>query len=529
MSEQLEKLKEQLMEIDNLRSAAALLYWDQATYMPPGGATARGQQIATLNRISHEKFTSDRMGELLEDLAWYELESPYDSDEASLVRITRLKYEKAIKVPSDFMAKISNHSAASYQAWTKARPANDFSTMLPYLEKTLELSRQLADFYPGYEHIANPLIDRSDEGMKAEQIRLIFSELRSKLVPMVNAITNQIATDVSCLHGDFPEQDQFQFGNMVIKQLGFDFNRGRQDKTHHPFMTKFSINDVRITTRSKDDDISESLFSTIHEAGHAFYELGINENFNATPLGSGTSSGIHESQSRLWENIVGRSREFWEFFYPKLQSAFPGQFDSVPIDQFYKAINNVERSLIRTDADEVTYNLHVMMRFDLELDLLVGQLAIKDLPQAWNERFRSDFGIVPTDDSNGVLQDVHWYSGTIGGAFQGYTLGNILSRQFYDRATQTHSEISTEIANGKFDTLQNWLREQIYRHGSKFTPNELIRRVTGNELSIEPYIRYLWGSMVNFISYRFCLLWTDGEDFQVLMLDKFSLCLPISG
>ena len=491
MSEQLEKFKEQLVEIENLRSAAALLYWDQATYMPSGGATARGQHIATLNRISHEKFTSDSIGKLLEDLAWCELELPYDSDEASLVRVTRLKYEKAIKVPSDFMAKVSNHSAASYQTWTKARPANDFSTMLPYLEKTLELSCQLADFYPGYEHIADPLIDRSDEGMKAEQIRLIFSELRSKLVPMVNAITSQLAADVSCLYGNFLEQDQFKFGNMIIKQLGFDFNRGRQDKTHHPFMTKFSINDVRITTRSKDDDISESLFSTIHEAGHAFYELGINENFDATPLGSGTSSSIHESLSRLWENLVGRSRAFWEFFYPKLQNAFPDQFDSVPIDQFYKAINNVERSLIRTDADEVTYNLHVMIRFDLELDLLEGQLAIKDLPQAWNERFRSDFGIVPVDDSNGVLQDVHWYSGTIGGTFQGYTLGNILSAQFYHKATQAHPEISTEITNGKFDTLQNWLREQIYQHGNKFTTNELIKRITGHGLSIEPYIRYL--------------------------------------
>jgi carboxypeptidase Taq len=248
--------------------------------------------------------------------------------------------------------------------------------MLPYLEKTLELSCPLADFYPGYEHIADPLIDRSDEGMKAEQIRLIFSELRSKLVPMVNAITNQLAADVSCLYGNFLEQDQFKFGNMIIKRLGFDFNRGRQDKTYHPFMTKFSINDVRITTRSKDYDISESLFSTIHEAGHAFYELSINEIFDATPLGSGTSSSIHESLSRLWENLVGRSQAFGGFFYPKLQNTFPDQFDSIPIDQFYKAINNVERSLIRTDADEVTYNLHVMIRFDLELDLLEGQLGM---------------------------------------------------------------------------------------------------------------------------------------------------------
>ncbi|MEC7867300.1 MAG: carboxypeptidase M32, partial [Candidatus Poribacteria bacterium] len=408
----------------------------------------------------------------------------------------------------------------SYQTWTKARPANDFSTMLPYLEKTLELSCQLADFYPGYEHIADPLIDRSDEGMKAEQIRLIFSELRSKLVPMVNAITSQLAADVSCLYGNFLEQDQFKFGNMIIKQLGFDFNRGRQDKTHHPFITKFSINDVRITTRSKDDDISESLFSTIHEAGHAFYELGINENFDATPLGSGTSSSIHESLSRLWENLVGRSRAFWEFFYPKLQNAFPDQFDSIPIDQFYKAINNVERSLIRTDADEVTYNLHVMIRFDLELDLLEGQLAIKDLPQAWNERFRSDFGIVPVDDSNGVLQDVHWYSGTIGGAFQGYTLGNILSAQFYHKATQAHPEISTEITNGKFDTLQNWLREQIYQHGSKFTTNELIKRITGHGLSIEPYIHYLRENMVTSISSRFCPLYKNEESLLIPMSSK---------
>jgi carboxypeptidase Taq len=251
------------------------------------------------------------------------------------------------------------------------------------------------------------------------------------------------------------------------------------------------LGDVRITTRFKDDNLDDCLFSTIHEAGHAMYEQGIRMELEASPLVDGASSGVHESQSRLWENVVGRSRAMWEYFYPRLQEVFPAQLGKTPLDTFYRAINKVSRSLIRTDADEVTYNLHVMLRFDLELDLLEGKLTVRDLPEVWKERFQSDIGVRPPDDRNGVLQDVHWYAGFIGGAFQGYTLGNILSAQFFDLALQAHPSILDEIRQGQFSTLHNWLIENIYQHGSKFTANELIERVTGGPIHIEPYINYL--------------------------------------
>ncbi|RME49457.1 MAG: carboxypeptidase M32 [Chloroflexi bacterium] len=491
MEAKLQELKTRLIEINDIRSAAALLRWDQATYMPPGGAAARGRQLATLGRLAHEKFTDPAIGKLLDDLRSYEESLPYDSDEASLIRVTRRDYERAVKVPPEFMAEFNSHAAAAYEAWIRARPANDFAMVEPYLEKTLDLSRQLADFFPGYEHIADPLIDFADEGMKASFLRTLFAELRDQLVPMAEAITVQPPADDSCLRQTFPEAEQLAFGLEIIKQFGYDFERGRQDKTHHPFMIKFSLGDVRITTRVKENDLSEALFSTMHEAGHALYEQGIRPDFEGTPLAGGTSAGVHESQSRLWENIVGRSRGFWEFYYPKLQAAFPDQLGGVSLDTFYRAINKVQRSLIRTDADEVTYNLHVMIRFDFELEMLEGRLAVRDLPEAWRERYRADLGVVPPDDRDGVLQDVHWFSSSIGGSFQGYTLGNILGAQFFDAALKAHPEITSEIENGQFSTLHQWLKENIYQHGRKFTAPELIERVTGGPLSIEPYLRYL--------------------------------------
>lgn len=487
----LNQLKTRLTEINDIEAAASLLYWDQATYMPSGGAAARGRQLATLQQISHSKFTEPAIGQLLEDLRRFEQSLPYDSDEASLIRITRRNYETAVRVPAEFMAKFSMHRTECYEAWAAARPANNFAAVRPYLEKTLDLSRELANFFPGYDHIADPLIAFADYGMKASFLRTLFADFREQLVPIVEAITSQTPTDDSCLHQFYPEAQQLDFTLKVLEQLGYDFQRGRQDKTHHPFMTNFSIGDVRITTRVYENDLSQALFSTIHEMGHALYEQGINREYEGSPLAAGTSSGVHESQSRLWENMVGRSRGFWKHFYPQLQNAFPSQLSNVSLDTFYRAINKVGKSLIRTDADEVTYNLHVMIRFDLELQMLEGSLEVRDLPEAWNERYRSDLGIVPESDTDGVLQDVHWYTGQIGGMFQGYTLGNLVSAQFFEAALQTNSEILTEIEQGDCITLHNWLRDKIYQHGCKFTAAELIRGVTGADLRIEPFIRYI--------------------------------------
>ncbi len=487
----MKELKQRLLEVYDLNGAMALLHWDQTTYMPPGGAEARGRQIALLSRLAHERFVDPAIGRLLDELRPYEESLPYDSDEASLIRVTRREYERAVKVPVEFTAELRQHTSQTYMVWAKARPADDFSMVRPYLEKTLDYSRRLADFFPGYEHIADPLIDFSDYGMKVSTLRPLFARLRDELVPLVEAITSQEPADDSCLHAHFPEEKQLAFGIEVIKRFGFDFQRGRQDKTLHPFMTKFSLGDVRITTRVKENDLSEALFSTFHEAGHALYEQGIKMEYEGTPLAEGASSGVHESQSRLWENYVGRSLPFWEYFYPRLQETFPDQLGNVSLETFYRAINKVQRSLIRTDADEVTYNLHVIIRFELELDLLEGNLSIAELPEAWRERYRAYLGIAPPNDSDGVLQDVHWYGGIIGGAFQGYTLGNIMAAQFFEKALQEHPEIEEEMRRGEFTTLHTWLRENIYQHGSKYTPAELVRRVTGEDLSVEPYIRYL--------------------------------------
>jgi carboxypeptidase Taq len=489
--QKLQDLKIRLLEVGDLNHVNALLNWDQSTYMPAGGAEARGRQSALLAQMAQEKFIDKEIGKLLDDLRPYEESLPYDSDDASLIRVTRREYERAIKVPPKFIGEFNEHSANAYQKWTEARPANDFSKVRENLEKTLDFSRKLADFFPGYEHIADPLIDFMDFGMKASSVRTLFADLRDNLVPIVRAITSQPPADNSVLFKHYPEAEQLAFGAEVVKLIGYDFNRGRIDKTHHPFMTKFSLGDVRITTRVKEDDFGDCLFSNMHEAGHAMYEQGIDMSYEGTPLGGGTSAGVHESQSRLWENLVGRSRGFWEFMYPTLQKRFPEQLKGVSLDTFYAAINKVEKSLIRTDADEVTYNLHVMLRFDFELQLLEGSLSIRDLPEAWHERFEHDFGIVPPDDKDGVLQDVHWYGGVIGGSFQGYTLGNILSAQFYNAALKAHPSIPDEMKQGKFDTLHSWLRENIYRHGSKFTAPEIVERATGSALTIEPYIQYL--------------------------------------
>ena len=491
MNERFVALKNRWAEIFDLGMSASLLRWDQTTYMPPGGAPARGRQLALLARLAHERLTDPEVGRLIDAL---EREIPAgDTEESAFVRLARREFDRAVKVPADFVSEMQSHFSATYQAWTEARPANDFKRMIPALEKTLDLSRRYSDFFPGYASIADPHIDYSDPGMKAASVRAIFSELRAQLVPLVKAISDKPLADDSCLRQHAPEAQQLGFGLEVIKAFGYDFERGRQDKTHHPFMTKFSLGDVRITTRVRENDVTDALFSTLHESGHAMYEQGIDMKYEGTPLADGASSGVHESQSRLWENLVGRSRGFWEHFYPKLQAVFPAQLKSTSLDVFYRAINRVERSLIRTDADEVTYNLHVMLRFDFELDLLEGRLAVKDLAEAWKARVKQDLGITVPDDKDGALQDVHWFAGPIGGAFQGYTLGNILSAQFFEAACRANPSIPNEVTQGRFSTLHGWLQQNLYQHGARYEPEDLIRRASGSSIRIEPYMKYLWG------------------------------------
>lgn len=487
----LSRLREKLQEIYDLEGTAALLGWDQSTYLPAAGATARGRQMALLARLAQERKASPELGHLIDQAESETRDLPADSDDASLVRVARQDFDRATRVPPEHLEAFFQHTAASYQAWRGARPENDFQRVRPYLEKTLDFSRRYAEFFPGYDHIADPLIDVHERGLKTAKVRALFDELRERLAPLVRAAAAQPEPDMSPVWQSFPEAEQLRFGWSIIRDFGFDPARARQDKSPHPFMTKLALGDIRITTRVKEQDLTEALFSTLHEAGHALYELGLDPAFEGTPLASAASSGVHESQSRLWENLIGRSRPFWRHYYPKLQSAFPSQFANVTMDDFYRAVNRVSRSLIRTDADELTYNLHVMIRFGLELDLLEGKLEVRHLPDAWNERYQKDLGIAPSNDADGVLQDVHWYSFRIGGAFQSYTLGNIMSAQFLEAARRSDPSIDNEISQGRFGALRSWLTGHVYRHGRKFLPEDLVRRATGEPLKLDPYVRYL--------------------------------------
>lgn len=484
----LAELEAELREVIDLDSISAVLEWDQSTHMPPRGAEARGRQMALLGRLSHARLTRPRVGELIAALRPLEEAGGRDG---AFVRAARRRWERASRLPEDLVSELAEHTAASYVAWTRARPANDFAAMRPFLDKTVALSRRKAEHLGGGEHVADALIDQWDPGMTAGRVRALFAELRAELVPLIQRIAERPPPDDSFLRRRYDPDRQLAFGLEVAQRMGYDLERGRQDTTAHPFMTRFSAGDIRITTRVKPDDVTEALFGTIHEAGHALYELDIDPALDGTPLGGGVSAGVHESQSRLWENLVGRSRPFWDHFYPELKARFPEALGDVDVEAFHRAINRVQPSLIRCDADEVTYNLHVMLRFDLELAMLDGSLAVADLPDAWNERMQRDLGIVPPDDRDGVLQDVHWYVETVGGTFQGYTLGNLMSAQFHRAASAAIPDLSSQIARGDLSTLRGWLTEHVYRHGSTYLPEELVERATGAPLGIEPFMSYL--------------------------------------
>lgn len=490
-----EQFRKDLEEISHLSSAYSLLFWDQNTYLPPLGAEARGKQLGLLAKLIHERWTSSKLEKWIEELEPWANNLPYDSIEASVLRFVKRKMTIASRIPSSFMEKVNQHFSKTHQAWVEAKAENDFAKIKPYLEQSLEYSREFSSFFPEEEHIADPLIqyrEYGEYGMTVSKLKKLFAELRRHLVPMVEHIKQSEQPEDSFLRQYYPNERQLAFIQQVLTQLGFDQKRARLDLSPHPYMISIAHNDLRITTRVDEHFLIQALFSAIHETGHLFYEAGLDPELEGTPLHTGTSPGVHESQSRLWEHLVGASREFWEYFYPQLQSVFSSQLGNVTLEQFYMAINKVTPSLIRTDADEVTYNLHVIIRFDLELDLLEGKLEVKDLPEAWCERYQSDLGVTPPNDRLGVLQDIHWYHDLIGGSFQGYTIGNVLSCQFFAKAKEAIPELDGQIRQGKFATLYKWLESNIYRHGSKFTPDELVKRVTGSPLTIQPYIDYLY-------------------------------------
>ncbi|HJS19109.1 MAG TPA: carboxypeptidase M32 [Anaerolineales bacterium] len=490
MSEKLEQLKEKLGEVADISRAASVLGWDQQVNMPPRGNEARGQQLATLSKIAQEKFISDDVGRLIDDLKQEFADAAPDSDDAALIRIAAKDYDKAKRVPPEFIQEQAIITSKAFEAWMEARGKSDFSIFQPHLEKVVELVQRYVSFFPPADHPYDTLLDNYEPGMKTADVKEIFSGLRSKQVELIKAIAGSRQVKDAFLLKKFNEKKLIDFGVKVITQFGYDWTRGRQDKAPHPFETTFSVNDVRITTRYEEDNPLATLFSTMHESGHAMYEQGIDPAYERTPLSGGTSLAVHESQSRMWENLVGRSMPFWQHFYPALKKTFPAQLEGVSLKSFYKAINKVEPSLIRVNADEATYNLHIMLRLELEIGLVEGTIDIKDLPQIWNAKMEEYLGVVPPNDAKGVLQDIHWSGGAIG-YFSTYALGNLVSAQLWEVIQRNIPDLDDQICEGDFSELLAWLRSNIHQHGHKYEPQTLVEKVTGSKITPEPYLRYL--------------------------------------
>ena len=491
MSEKMNQLKESLAEVADLRNAAAILSWDQQTYMPPAGAEARGNQLATLGKLAQIKFTSNEVGKLLDELkAEYAGTDPGSSDDAAMVRVAARDYDKAVRVPPEYVAEAAIVTTKAHEAWVEARQKSEFSIFRPHLEKVLDLVKKYISFFPPADHPYDTLLDDFEPGMKTADVKVIFDGLRPKQVALIKAISKAKQVKSDFLHVKYDEKKMLKFGEEIVTKFGFDWNKGRQDKAPHPFCTSFGFGDVRITTRFEKDNPTAMLFSTMHETGHAFYDVGSDPSYERTLLAGGTSLAIHESQSRMWENLVGRSMPFWEHFYPEFKKTFPSQLDGVSLKSFYKAINKVEPSLIRVNADEATYNLHIMLRLELEIAMVEGKVDVKDLPEIWNTKMNEYLGITPPNDALGVLQDIHWSGGAIG-YFSTYALGNLVSAQLWEKINKDIPDLPEQIRNGKFDALLTWLREKVHVHGRKFDPQVLVQKLTGSKIDSAPYVRYL--------------------------------------
>jgi len=487
MSNSVDDLKAALAPIEDLKSAAAVLSWDQETFMPDGGAEARANQIATLKTMAHERFVTDEMGALLEEAETAVEAGNASETAADLVRVTRHDYDRARKLPADLVQSLSQAASQGQTAWKQARANDDFDHFAPHLKRLVDLTIQKAEALGYDQERYDVLLDEYEPGLPTSAVVDTFADLREQLVPLVDAIADQPAPDDSMLHGAFPVDKQKAFGERVITDFGYDFDCGRQDISAHPFTTSFGIRDVRLTTRFDAQFLPSGLFSTLHEAGHGLYEQGIAPNLARTPLAEGASLGIHESQSRFYENVVGRSRPFWQHYYPDLQDTFPEALRNVALDDFYRAINRVEPSLIRVEADEVTYPLHIMLRFELERALVQEDLAVQDLPTAWHDRMDEYLGITPDTDANGVLQDVHWSFGAIG-YFPTYALGTLMSAQIAEAVRQDLPDFDAQIAAGQFEPLLDWLRTHIHRYGRRLDAPDLLEQAMGQSLQADAWL-----------------------------------------
>jgi carboxypeptidase Taq len=491
MDEKYNQLKTRMQEIWDLTKAQAVLAWDRQTKMPSKGAAARTRQTSTLSRIIHEYSTTEELGKLLEDLTPWLDELDFDSDEAALIRLAQRNYRRLTAVPTELVIEETQVGGEANVAWMKARQENDFASYVPHLEKMFDLAQRYADCFPEVDHPYDALLDRYEPGMMVETISRVFDEVKDPQSELIKAIAESgVEIDDLLLHQNFPQAEQLEATREAVQILGYDFERGRLDLTTHPFSTSFSVDDARITTRVNEKFLNACLFASMHETGHALFELGVSSQLEGLPLARGCSSGMHESQSRLFENLIGRSRAFSSHLFPILQKHFPAQLGNSDAEIYYRAINKVKPSYIRVEADEVSYNLHIILRFEIELGVLNGDISIKDLPEAWNEKFKAYLGVVPPTDTEGVLQDVHWSWGLIG-HFTSYAMGNIIASQWWHQMAQEIPNQDDLMAQGNITPIREWLIENVHQHGRKYLPTELIQRVTGGPIDTTPYLAYL--------------------------------------
>jgi carboxypeptidase Taq len=491
LAEEIDRLHARLAELADLGDVARLAEWDQQTMMPARGAEGRAEALATLRRVSHEKFISDETGMLLDQAQGALNGTPFESDAASLVRVTRRRWEKARRVPTELAAEQARAGSLGQKAWAEARANCDFAAFVPYLEHNLELERSYISCFDEYDCAYDVLLDDYEPGMRTATVNRLFDELKSELVPLIATLAElSDRVDDSCLHGHFPAEKQRQLAGQVVALMGFDPRGWRLDTAVHPFATSFGPQDVRITTRWQEDFLSAGLYGAMHECGHGLYDEGIATALQRTPLGHADSLGLHESQSRMWENLVGRGRPMASVLAPMVAAVFGGPLASLDPHTYYRAVNRVQPSFIRVEADEATYGLHIVLRFELEQELIEGRLAVGDLPEAWNARFKDYLGLDVPDDANGVLQDVHWSMGAIG-YFPTYALGNLIAGQLWERAHADMPDLDARLGEGELSPLREWLRENVHRHGSKFRMPELLERVVGGPIAVAPFMRYL--------------------------------------
>jgi carboxypeptidase Taq len=488
---ELASLGERMAELADLQAIAGLLFWDQNTMMPPAGAAARADQLGTLARVVHARLTHPEMGRLLDALEpWAAGEDP-DGRDARLVRWVRRDFEKAVRVPAELAAEMSRAKALGQQAWEEARAADDFGRFRDALAAHIELRHRYVACFDGHAHPYDVLLDDFEPGLTTAELRPLLAHLRDALVPLVAAVgdPDQPRND-GVFAGPYDVGVQRVAVTRIAEAIGFDPDGWRLDSALHPFAQSLAPTDVRLTTKYDVHDFGVTLYSVLHELGHGLYEAQIDPALHRSALGDPVSLGVHESQSRLWENVVGRSHPFCRWLLPQLDELLPGGFRHVDAAGLYRAVNTVQPSLVRIEADETTYNLHIVLRFELELALIEGMLAVDDLPAAWDEGMQRLLGITVPGPADGVLQDVHWSAGLIG-YFPTYTIGNLMAAQLWGTAREELPEVDEQLERGDFAPLREWLGERVHRHGRTYEPRELLRRVTGEELRVEPLVGYL--------------------------------------